>query len=115
KSEPSVSTVTVTVSEGVKLYQTVLPITRPVQSSRSPVSVVATIVFLMSVYGSGETVMALAKSSFAGVVPQTMLRLRFPGTESTLPICMLYVVPELAENWTDEVSPHRCHRCMQPG
>jgi hypothetical protein len=83
-----VSTVTVTVSEGVKLYQTVLPITRPVQSSRSPVSVVATIVFLMSVYGSGETVMALAKSSFAGVVPQTMLRLRFPGTESTLPICM---------------------------
>jgi len=71
----------------VKLYQTVLPIARPPQSTRSPVSVVATIVFLASVY-SGETVMALAKSSFAGVVPQTMLRLRFPGTESTLPICM---------------------------
>jgi len=83
-----VSTVTVTVSEGVKLYQTVLPIARPLQSSRSPVSVVATIVFLLSVYGSGETVIALAKLSFVGVVPQSMLRLRFPGTESTLPICM---------------------------
>jgi hypothetical protein len=103
-----VSTVTVTADEGVKSYQTVLPIVAgggPLQSTCSPGSVVATIVLLLSVYGNGETVIALAKLSFAGVVPQTMLRLRFPGVESTLPICMLYVVPEVAENWTAEVSP----------
>ena len=88
KSEPSVSTVTVPVPEGVKLYQTVLLRERPLQLSGSPVSVVATIVLLLSVYGSGETVIALAKLSFAGVVPQTILRVRFPGTESTLPIWM---------------------------
>ena len=108
KSEPSVSIVTVPVDEGVKLYQTVLLMAAnggPVQSGGSPVSVVATIVLLVSVYGSGEADIALAKLSFAGVVPQTILRVRFPGTESTLPICMRYVVPEVAENWTAEVSP----------
>jgi hypothetical protein len=88
KSEPSVSIVTVPVDEGVKLYQTVLLMARKLQSGGSPVSVVATIVLLVSVYGSGETVIALAKLSFAGVVPQTMLRLRSPGIESTLPICI---------------------------
>ena len=103
KSEPSVSIVTVPVPEGVKLYHTVLLRARPLQLSGSPVSVVATIVLLVSVYGSGETAMALAKLSFAGIVPHTMLMLRFPGIESTLPICIEYVTPEAAVNWTADV------------
>ena len=70
------------------MYQAVLLMVRPLQDVGSPVSVVATIVLLLSVYGNDEVVIALAKLSFGGVVPQTMLRLRFPGTESTLPIWM---------------------------
>jgi hypothetical protein len=100
-----VSTVTVTADEGVKSYQTVLPMARPPQSNCSPVSFVATIVLLASVYGGGETVIAFPKLSFAGVVPQTMFRVRSPGGTSTEPICIQYVCPEVAANWTAEVNP----------
>ena len=93
KLEPRVSIVTEPNNEGVKLYHTVLSYRTVMpkesrQSNCSPSSVVPTIVLLVSVYGSGETVIALAKLSFAGVVPETMLRLRSPGIESTLPICI---------------------------
>jgi hypothetical protein len=88
KSEPTVLAVTVPVDDGVKLYQTVLPIGAPTQLGGSPGSVVATIVFCVSVNGSGEAVIAFAKLSFAGAVPHSRLKARLgsPGTLSTLPI-----------------------------
>jgi len=72
------------------LYQTVLPI-RPAQDGAvgSPVSVVATIVLWLFVYG-GDAVRAFRKLSFTGAVPKTMLRVRLAvaGLRVTLPTCM---------------------------
>jgi hypothetical protein len=70
--EPVVLMVTVPGSEGVKSYQTVRPIPTPQLDPGSPVSVVATIVLLSSVNGSGVVVMESAKSSFPGGVADSI-------------------------------------------
>ena len=75
KSEPCVVTVTLLGSDTSTLYQTVLPIEAPEQSSGSPLSSVAANVPRVSSKGSGDAAIASAKLSFAGAAPDSNLML----------------------------------------
>jgi len=86
KSEPAVVTVNVDVDAVTSSYQAVRPLGDPEQVSGSPVSMLAKIVFLLSLKGSGGKLeIALAKLSLAGGKPAVMLMLSCPGGISTLP------------------------------
>lgn len=72
------------------MYHTVRPMAALPQLSGSLVSVLATIVFWLLLYGNDDALRALAKLSFAGAVPRTMLIERVPATgtpptESSVP------------------------------
>jgi len=88
KSEPAVVTVNVDVDAVTSSYQAVRPLGDPEQVSGSPVSMLAKVVLLLSVYGSCDIKVALSKLSLAGGVPAVMLMLSCPGGISTLPTWM---------------------------
>jgi hypothetical protein len=97
KSEPAVVTVTVPFSGAVKLYHTVLPMLENLAvkrlarlGSRHDRALVVRVGQRRRVKGAREIVV---RGSF-----RAMFNVRSPGTLSTLPAWIRYVVPELTGN-----------------